>query len=295
MMRMFEGVYPALITPFDDDGGVDLEGLKRNIEWYEDSGIAGYVPCGSTGESATLTFEEHKRVVEATVSAASLPVIAGTGSNNTQEALELTRHAEDAGADAAMLITPYYNKPNDSGMIQHYTRIADAVDIPIILYNVPGRTGINLRPDLVEELARHPNIAGVKEASGDLDQISRIIELTRDEDFVVLSGDDGMNLPILAMGGVGAISVVANIAPKRTATLVEAARAGNVEAARHIHYELEPLVRALFLETNPIPVKLACKLMGLASGGVRLPLGRMTTGNEAKLREVLVEQGLLEE
>ncbi|HOU71557.1 MAG TPA: 4-hydroxy-tetrahydrodipicolinate synthase [Methanothrix sp.] len=288
---MFRGVFPAIITPFLQDESLDEEGLKRNIEYLNKTGIAGIVPCGTTGESATLTFEEHKRVVEIAVEASKVPVIAGTGSNNTREAMELTRHAAKAGADAALLITPYYNKPNDRGMYEHFKRIAENCDIPIVLYNVPKRTGIDLKPELVAKLSRIKNIVAIKEASGSLSQQSQIIEQTRSSDFVLLSGDDDLTLPTMALGGQGVVSVVANVAPGKTVAMVEAVFKGDMEKARALHYELAPLVRAMFLETNPIPVKTAHKYLGLANGPLRLPLGEMAPANEAKLKEILERLG----
>jgi 4-hydroxy-tetrahydrodipicolinate synthase len=287
---MFEGILPAIITPFQRDpgAGLDIEGLRSNIESLLLRGIHGIVPCGSTGESATLTFEEHERVIGETVAVVNgkIPVLAGTGSNNTQEAVRLTRSAKDAGADGALIISPYYNKPNRSGLIKHFTKLAD-LDIPIVLYNVPGRTGQNLQPDLVIELARHPSIVGIKEASGDITQISRIIEGTRDEEFLVLSGDDAMTLPILALGGDGVISVAANVDPRRMVQMYESFCAGDLQRARDLHFELGPLFRGLFIDTNPIPVKKAVELMGMAAGPVRLPLDDLNAEKTAQLRKVL--------
>ncbi|MGV8126929.1 MAG: 4-hydroxy-tetrahydrodipicolinate synthase [Methanothrix sp.] len=288
---MFRGVFPAIITPFLKDESLDEEGLKRNIEYLNKTGIAGIIPCGTTGESATLTFEEHKRVVGIAVEASKVPVIAGTGSNNTSEALELTRHAAKAGADAALLITPYYNKPNDKGMYEHFKKIAENCDIPIVLYNVPKRTGIDLKPELVAKLSKIKNIVAIKEASGSLSQQSQIIEQTRGSDFVLLSGDDDLTLPTIALGGQGVVSVVANVAPRKTVAMVDAALKGDMEKARELHYELAPLVRAMFLETNPIPVKTAHKYLGLANGPLRLPLGEMAQANEAKLKEIVERLG----
>ncbi len=288
---MFRGVFPAIITPFLKDESLDEEGLKRNIEYLNKTGIAGIIPCGTTGESATLTFEEHKRVVGIAVEASKVPVIAGTGSNNTREALELTRHAAKAGADATLLITPYYNKPNDRGMYEHFKKIAENCDIPIVLYNVPKRTGIDLKPELVAKLSRIKNIVAIKEASGSLSQQSQIIEQTRGSDFVLLSGDDDLTLPTIALGGQGVVSVVANVAPRKTVAMVDAALKGDMEKARELHYELAPLVRAMFLETNPIPVKTAHKYLGLANGPLRLPLGEMAPEKEEKLKEILARRG----
>ena len=287
---MFEGILPAIITPFHPDSGasLDIGGLRSNIESLLQRGVHGVVPCGSTGESATLTFEEHEQVVCETIEIVNgrVPVLAGTGSNNTEEAIRLTRSARDAGADGALVISPYYNKPNRSGLIKHFTKLAD-LDLPIILYNVPGRTGQNLQPDLVAELARHPNIVGIKEASGDITQISRIIEETQDEDFVVLSGDDAMTLPVLALGGAGVISVTANVDPRRMVQMDEAYRAGDLARAQDLHFELSPLFRAMFIDTNPIPVKKAVGILGMAAGPVRLPLDDLDGQKTEQLRKVL--------
>lgn len=293
---MIEGVLPALITPFTRDNRVDKDGIRQNIEFLIDGGVSGVVPCGTTGEAATLSIQEHEKVIEYVVEYSSVPVVAGTGSNNTAEALELTKFAQDAGADAALLITPYYNKPNDRGMLKHFMTIAEAVDIPIIIYNVPSRTGINLKPELTAELAKVSNIVGIKEASGILDQnqITKIIELTKDEDFVVLSGDDGLTLPILSIGGRGVISVVANVAPKLVVSMVEAFQNGDMERARELHLKLAPLIRAMFLETNPIPVKKAVELIGLPAGNLRLPLAPISPDNEKKLKIALNDLHLIE-
>jgi 4-hydroxy-tetrahydrodipicolinate synthase len=288
---MYSGVLPAIITPFHEDKSLDEEGLKRNVEYLSKTGIAGMVPCGTTGEAATLTFEEHKRVIEIAVENSTVPVIAGTGSNNTREAVELTCHAAEAGADAALLITPYYNKPNDRGMFEHFKTVAEKCDIPIVLYNVPKRTGIDLKPELVAKLSRIKNIVAIKEASGSLSQLSQIIEQTRGSDFSVLCGDDDLTLPAMALGAKGVISVVANVAPRKTVAMVDAMMKGDLETARSLHYELAPLVRAMFLETNPIPVKTAHKYLGLAGGPLRLPLGEMAADKEKMLKELLVTLG----
>ncbi len=290
---MIEGVLPALITPFTKDNKIDSEGLEQNIEFLIENGVSGIVPCGTTGESATLSIKEHERVIEIAVECSKVPVVAGTGSNNTTEALELTGFAKDAGAAAALLITPYYNKPNDRGMLAHFKKIANGVDIPMILYNVPSRTGINLKPELVAELAKESNIIGIKEASGNLEQITRIIEMTQDEDFVVLSGDDALTLPIMALGGKGVISVVANVAPKLVVSMVEAFQRGNIAEARKLHLALAPLIRAIFLETNPIPIKKAVELIGLPAGDLRLPLAPISEDNERKLKAALNDLHLI--
>jgi len=291
---MFEGVLPAIITPFfrDSSMSLDLEGLESNIESLLQRGVHGIVPCGSTGESATLTFEEHETVIAKTVEVVDgrVPVLAGTGSNSTAEAMRLTRSAKDAGADGALIISPYYNKPNRSGLIKHFTKLAD-LDLPIVIYNVPGRTAQNLQPDLVAELAEHPNIVGIKEASGDITQISRIIEETQDEDFSVLSGDDAMTLPILAIGGTGVISVAANVVPGLMVEMYESFSAGDLAHAQDLHYILSPLMRAMFIDTNPIPVKKAVELLGMAAGPVRLPLDELDAARTELLKGVLANYG----
>jgi len=238
-----------------------------------------------------LTFKEHNRVVEIAVDSSKVPVIAGTGSNSTAEAIELTKYAADAGADAALLITPYYNKPNDRGLIRHFSKVAQSCDIPVILYNVPKRTGIDMKPEVVAELAALDNIAAIKEASGSLPQISRILEMTAELDFILLSGDDDITLPAISIGAMGVISVVANVAPRKTVEMVDAALQGDLEKARSLHYELSPLVRAMFLDTNPIPVKTAYRLMGLAAGPLRLPLADMSRDKERVLSEMLDRLG----
>ena len=284
----FRGVYPAMCTPFDDDGSIDFETLRADAQRLERAGVDGLVPCGSTGESATLTHDEHIEVVEAVIDAVDdVPVIAGSGSNNTREALSLSRRAADAGADALLLISPYYNKPEQRGFVEHFERIADEIDLPQIVYNVPSRTGRNIEPATVAELADHPNIQGYKAASGDMGQISEIVERTRDTDLDVLSGDDGMTLPMLSVGGTGAISVAANVEPERTCAMVGAALAGDYERAREIHHRLGPLFRELFVETNPIPVKEAMQIRGYSSARMRSPLTRLAEEHRDGLQAVL--------
>jgi 4-hydroxy-tetrahydrodipicolinate synthase len=287
---MFEGVYPAIITPFTrgDRPDLDLEGLRENVKWLVEQGVHGIVPCGSTGESATMSHKEHEKVVEETVDVVNgkVPVLAGTGSNNTEEAVLLTKAAKNIGADGVLVISPYYNKPNKEGLKKHYKKIAD-LDIPVVMYNVPSRTGQNLEVDLVRDLSKHPNIVGIKEASGNLGQIWQIIEATRDESFNVISGDDNLTLPILKLGGAGVISVAANVEPRRMVEMYEAFRKGNYQRARDLHFELEPLFKGLFIETNPIPVKKAVELRGMAAGPVRLPLDDLSEENTQKLREIL--------
>jgi dihydrodipicolinate synthase (EC 4.2.1.52) len=282
-----EGVYPAITTPFDDDQ-IDHDQLAQNARFMEAAGVDGIVPVGSTGESATLSHEEHVDVIE-TVSAAvtDVPVIAGSGSNNTREALSLSRQAADAGADGLLLISPYYNMPEADGLYEHYTAVADAVDLPQILYNVPSRTGVSIPIDTTVRLANHPNIQGYKAASGDLNLISEVIERTRETEFAVLSGDDGMILPVLSVGGTGTISVVANVEPARTSAMVAAALAGDFALARQLHHELGPLVRQLFAESNPIPVKEAMHMRGRGSPELRSPLTRLSPAHREELSRIL--------
>jgi len=286
------GVFPAMCTPFHDDAdrSIDFETLRDDAQRLEAAGVDGLVPVGSTGESATLTHDQHVEVVEAVIDAVGdVPVIAGTGSNNTREALSLSQRAADAGADALLLISPYYNKPEQRGLVDHFETIADEVDCPQIVYNVPSRTGQNIEPDTAVELASHPNILGYKAASGDMNQISEIIERTREEDFSVLSGDDGMTLPMLSVGAHGCISVAANVEPERTCAMVGAAVAGDYERARNLHHELGPLFRGLFVETNPIPVKEAMRIRGYGPARVRQPLSRLSEEYVDDLESILAE------
>ncbi|MCD6210283.1 MAG: 4-hydroxy-tetrahydrodipicolinate synthase [Methanophagales archaeon] len=295
MLKM-QGVYPALITPFTKDDEVDAAGLKRMVEYVEEGGVAGIVPCGTTGESATLSHEEHKRVIDIVVANAKVPVIAGTGSNNTREAVELTRYAADAGAEACLLITPYYNKPNVRGLKEHFRQIGDSADIPLILYNIPSRTGLNMSAETMVEIAAEvESVKGVKEASGNLKQVGAIIKLAKERglDFTVVAGDDFLTLPIMSLGGKGVISVAANIAPQPMCEMVNAMLSGDIEKAKEINLRLFPLFEAMFLETNPIPVKRTAELMGLPAGHVRLPLGELSEENEHKLRQVLRELDMI--
>ncbi len=285
----FAGVYPAMCTPFHEDGSIDFQTLRADAQRLETAGVDGLVPMGSTGESATVSHDEHIEVIKAVVDAVDVPVIAGSGSNNTDEALDLSQRAVAAGADALLLISPYYNKPEQRGLITHYETIADAVDIPQIVYNVPSRTGTNLEADTVAELASHENIQGYKAAGGDLNQVSEIVEKTRGEQFDVLSGNDGETLPILSVGGTGCISVAANIEPRLMSELVWSALDGNYELARERHHELGPLFRALFWETNPIPVKAAMEIRGYSSGRLRKPLSEITPENRERLEQLLAE------
>jgi 4-hydroxy-tetrahydrodipicolinate synthase len=283
----FTGVYPAMCTPFHEDRSIDFETLRADAKRLERAGVDGLVPMGSTGESATVSHDEHIAVIEAVVDAVDLPVIAGTGSNSTEEALRLSRRAADAGADALLLISPYYNRPGQRGLREHYEAIADAVDLPQIVYNVPSRTGQNIEPDTVVELAGHENIRGYKAAGGDLNQVSEIAERTRKERFDLLSGNDGETLPVLSVGGTGCISVVANVEPGRMSDLVRAALDGDHDRARERHHELGPLMRALFWETNPVPVTAALEIRGHGSGRLRPPLTPLSADNRDRLESLL--------
>ena len=291
---MFEGSFVALVTPFKDDESLDEAKLKELIEFQIDGGTHGIVPCGTTGESPALSDEEHDRVVGLTVETVNgrVPIIAGAGSNSTTRTLRATKHAKAAGADAALIVTPYYNKPNQQGLYAHYMKIAESVDIPIIIYNVPGRCGTDILSETVARLAEHPNIVGLKEATGDLKRSSELVSMCPD-DFVVLSGDDINTLPILSVGGKGVISVVANVAPADIAATCNAFKAGDIEVARKLHYKTMPLAVDLFIETNPIPAKTALMLMGKLNGKLRLPLAPLTNANLEKLRQTLKDTGLI--
>ena len=294
---MFKGSFVAMITPFTESGKVDEKGINELVGFHIKNGTDGIVPCGTTGESPTLSHEEHKRVVEITIKAVSgrIPVIAGTGSNSTREALELTSHAKEAGADGALIVVPYYNKPTQKGLYLHYKEIADNVDIPIIVYNVPSRTGVNLLPETLAKLAELENIVAVKEASGNLEQMAQIVELCGDK-ITLLSGDDKLILPVLSIGGQGVISVVANIIPADVANVIREFEQGNYKTAQDIFIsKVYPLSSAMFYETNPIPVKTSVQLMGLPAGNLRLPLTPMIDDNLAKLKSDLVKFHLLEE
>ena len=283
----FTGSIVAIITPFKN-GKVDEPAFRDLIEWQVANGTDGIVPCGTSGESATLTYEEHHRVVQVTVEQVRrrVPVIAGTGSNSTEEAIELTRHAKEAGADGALLISPYYNKPTQEGLYLHHRAIAEAVDLPQVLYNIPGRTAVNMLPQTVARLSKIRNIVGIKEGAGSVQQVSDIVHLC-DERFTVLSGDDALTLPMLAVGAKGVITVTANVAPADMAGMIDAWKAGDVAKARQLHYKLYPLFQALFLETNPIPIKHAVALMGKATADLRLPLCAMSQENLEKLTQVM--------
>jgi len=290
---MFKGAIVAIVTPFKN-GRVDEEKLRELIEFQIENGTDGIVPCGTTGESPTLSHEEHDRVIEITVDAVKkrVPVIAGTGSNSTAEALRLTEHAREVGADGALMVCPYYNRPTQEGLYQHYKTIAEQVKIPVIVYNIPGRTGVNLLPETMARLAKVPGIVGTKEASGSLKQMHEVIQLCG-PDFAVLSGDDFFTYPLLCLGGHGIISVISNIVPKDMAALVDAFAAGDLQKAKNLHYRMAPLVDSLFIETNPTPVKAALAMMGKIEYEVRLPLAKMSEANYEKLRKIMINYGLL--
>ncbi len=289
---MFEGAFVAIVTPFKN-GKVDEESLRGLIEYQISDGANGIVPCGTTGESATLSHEEHDLVIRVAVEASKgkVPVLAGTGSNSTQEAIKLTQHAQDAGADGSLQITPYYNKPSQEGLYQHFSSIAADTDLPIILYNVPGRTSVNMNPATVARLAKIKNIVGIKEASGSLQAISEIIDFCG-KDFIVLSGDDALLWPILAVGGKGVISVSANILPGKVAEMCKAAADGDVARARSLHYEMREVNDVLFIDTNPVPVKAALHLMGKIENEVRTPLVTLSSSHLESVKEVLNKHGL---
>ena len=286
----FHGSITALVTPFKK-GKVDEKALQKIVRYQIEHGTDGLVPCGTTGESPTLSHEEHRRVIEIVVDAAAkkVPVIAGTGSNSTEEAVALTSFAKKSGADAALLATPYYNKPTQEGLYRHYEKVAKSVDIPVILYNIPGRSVVNIAPETIARLAKIPNIVAVKEASGSMDQTSHILSLCN---LTVLSGDDSLTLPLLALGAKGVISVLSNILPGEVSKMVDSYFAGNYEKAKALHYKLFALCRAMFIETNPIPIKRAMKLLGFCEDELRLPLCPMSEHNEKNLIKALKEFGL---
>jgi 4-hydroxy-tetrahydrodipicolinate synthase len=291
--RVFQGSLVALVTPFRD-GKVDEATLKQLVEFQIRGGTDAIVPCGTTGESPTLDHAEHNRVVDVVVEAVGkrIPVVAGTGSNSTDEAISMTRHAKEAGADAALIVLPYYNKPTQKGLIEHCRKIADTVDLPLILYNIPGRTGVNMTPETLAQLADHPNIVGMKEATGNLEQMTQDIVLCGDR-LSFLSGDDTLTLPLMSVGGKGVISVVANIVPKDVAELTHAFLNGDWKRARELHLKLFPLCQAMFYETNPIPVKTALAMMGKIREEFRLPMCSMTEANRKRLEAALRSYGLL--
>jgi 4-hydroxy-tetrahydrodipicolinate synthase len=287
---MYKGVYTALITPFNKDGSLDIEALKDLVEFQISEGISGLVPMGTTGESPTVSHEENVKVVQIVVEQAKkrVPVIAGTGSNSTQEAINMTVRAKDIGADATLQVTPYYNKPSQEGIYRHFTAIADSGGLPMIIYNIAGRTAKNIENDTMLRLAEHPKIVAVKEASGDLAQVMDLYR-RKPAGFDILSGDDNLGLPIIALGGTGIISVASNIIPGRMEKLVKFCLAGKMEEARKLHYELLPFFKSLFIETNPIPVKYAASLLGKCKEFYRLPMCAMDKTKKAAMKKVLAD------
>jgi 4-hydroxy-tetrahydrodipicolinate synthase len=290
---MLEGSIVAIVTPFKG-GKVDEKALSQLVEWHISSGTNAIVPCGTTGESATLEYEEHYRVIEIVIKTVNkrIPVIAGTGANATDETITMTKKAKKLGADAALLVAPYYNKPTQEGIYRHYKSVAKAVDIPIVLYNVPGRTVVNILPSTVARLMEMKNIVAIKEATGDMKQVSEVIKLCGDR-LTVLSGDDFTTFPLLALGGKGVISVTANIAPQEVSGMCRLWKEKKYEKSRALHYKLEPLNHAMFIETNPIPVKTAVAMMGKIREEFRLPLCEMSEANREKLRKVIKDFGLM--
>ncbi len=294
---MFSGSIVAMITPFNEHNQIDGEGIRKLVEFHIKNGTDAIVPCGTTGESPTLTHDEHKKVIELTIKAVAgrVPVIAGTGSNSTAEAIDLTSYAREAGADGVLLVIPYYNKPTQKGLYTHFRAIAEQVDIPAVIYNIPSRAGVNLLPSTLAELAELKNIVAVKEASGNLEQMAEIMYLCGDK-ITLLSGDDKIILPVLSIGGKGVISVVANIIPDKVSMMVDAYLKGNYQEALEMFQKtVYPMSRSMFYETNPIPVKTAARLMGLPAGNLRLPLVDMEEGNFNRLKEDLNKFKLLEE
>lgn len=293
-MQKFEGVFTALVTPFKKNGAVDEEKLRELVDFQIENGVAGLVPCGTTGESPTLSHEEHNIVVDIVINQAKgrVPVIAGTGSNSTEEALNLTKHAKEAGADAVLLVNPYYNKPTQKGLYEHFKALNDAVDIPMILYNIKGRTGINVETPTMAKLAQLKNIVAVKEASGDINQMMDVINKAPD-DFIVLSGDDNMTLPLIGLGGKGVVSVLSNLLPGKMVKMVSSALKGEWDEARKLHYELMPLFKAEFIETNPIPIKAMMAMKGMINEIYRLPMCSLSEENRKKAEQVMKDAGIL--
>jgi 4-hydroxy-tetrahydrodipicolinate synthase len=290
---MFQGSIVAIVTPFKNDK-LDEEALSNLIEWHITEGTNAIVPCGTTGESATLEYDEHYRVIDLTIQVVKgrVPVIAGTGANSTSETIIMTRKAKELGADGALLVAPYYNKPTQEGLYRHYKTIAEAVDIPQVLYNVPGRTAVNVLPETVARLADIRNIVAIKEATGNMAQVSELIRLCGDK-ITVLSGDDFTTFNLMLLGGKGTISVSANVAPNDVSAMCRALLKGNVDEARKLHFKLEPLNKAMFIETNPISVKTALSLMGKIQEEMRLPLCEMSSENREKLKNVLINYGVV--
>lgn len=290
---MFNGAFSALITPFRD-GAVDVAAMREIIEWQIQSGVDGLVACGSTGESATLSHAEHEQVIRLVVEQARrrVPVLAGTGSNSTAEAIRLTTFAREVHADGALMISPYYNKPTQEGIYKHYKMVAASVDLPLMVYNIPGRTASNILPETFARMCDIKQVVGIKEASGSMDQVSDILKLCGDR-LTILSGDDSATLPLMAIGAKGVIATITNVMPREMHELAAAGLASDFERAREIHFKMLPLMRALFLETNPIPVKQACAFMGKCSNEVRMPLTPMSPAPAERLRGVMKELRLI--
>ncbi|MBN1798832.1 MAG: 4-hydroxy-tetrahydrodipicolinate synthase [Spirochaetales bacterium] len=291
---MFKGVFTALVTPFTENGDLDEKALRDLVDFQIENKVHGLVPMGTTGESPTVSHEEQNKIIDIVIDQAKnrVPVIAGAGSNSTAEAIRLTKHAKQAGAAATLQVAPYYNKPTQEGFYRHFLAIADTVDLPLIVYNIPGRSGKNIENSTTLKLAQHKNIVGVKEASGDMSQIMDLL-IHKPDDFCVLSGDDNLVFSIMALGGHGVVSVASNLIPQKMSAFVELALQGNWAEARKAHFELLPLFKAIFIETNPIPIKAALALKGMLQENYRLPMCPMDPGNKEKLKTVLQELGLL--
>ena len=292
MKKLFKGSGVALVTPFKD-GKINYEKMGQLIEWHIENKTDAIIVCGTTGESATMTDEERKSTIKFVVDKVNkrIPVIAGSGSNNTAYSIELSKYCQEVGADGLLIVTPYYNKATQGGLIKHYTAIANSVDLPIILYNVPGRTGVNITPTTVEKLSKVENIVAIKEASGNISQVAEIARLCG-EDFSIYSGNDDQIVPILSLGGIGVISVLANVLPKETHDIVEKYLSGDVEESRKLQLSLNELVNSLFIEVNPIPVKAAMNLMGMETGELRLPLTNISEQNLEVLRKNMINAGI---
>ena len=284
----FQGCMTAIVTPFTENGDVNYEGLRQNAEFQIRNGITGLVPLGTTGESPTIHDDEREKIIKTVVEAANgrVPVIVGTGTNSTEKTIKYTKQAKNLGADAALIVSPYYNKPTQEGLYQHFTTIATAADLPVIVYNIQSRTGVNIETTTLKKMAEHRNIVAVKEASGNLAQMMDVLDQLPG-DFTVMSGDDNLTLPLMALGGKGVISVVSNLLPDKLSEMTRYALEGDFESARQIHFELLPIFKAAFIETNPIPIKEAMNIAGLPAGPCRLPLCRMMPQNEEKLKAVV--------
>ncbi|MDR3204041.1 MAG: 4-hydroxy-tetrahydrodipicolinate synthase [Deltaproteobacteria bacterium] len=289
----FRGVIPAIVTPFLN-GEVDYEALDRHVDWMIESGVNAILPCGTTGESPTLSHDEHNQVVAKTIESAKgrVPVLAGAGSNSTSEAIYMARHAKKTGASGLLLVSPYYNKPTQEGLYRHFIAVAEAGELPVVLYNIPGRCAVNIMPDTIFRLSKHPLIVGVKEATGDLNQMIRTIELCG-PDFLVTSGDDGLTLPLLAVGGGGVISVAANVIPKPMVEMWRLWESGEIASSRALFFKMLPFFKSMFLETNPIPVKYALSLMGRMSPQMRLPMCEPSDNVKKILKDMLTSWSLL--